>query len=163
MLELLPAAKQRKIKRLLGYNPSTAGGLMNPDFVSVAASAPRSSRRSSWCARSDTAPGAHRSTSCVVDEEGRLVGAVSVGGARQSRARTSPSAAWPISSSPSVAPETEVPEVARLMTDYNLIALPVVDGDGTPIGVVTVDDVLELMLPEDWRRRYGLRARARLR
>ena len=55
-----------------------------------------------------------------------------------------------------MAPETDVPEVARLMTDYNLTALPVVDGDGKPIGVLTVDDVLELMLPEDWRRRYGL-------
>ena len=33
VLDLLPAAKQRKIKRLLGHNPSTAGGLMNPDFV----------------------------------------------------------------------------------------------------------------------------------
>src|SRR6202011_5302071 len=32
ILNLLPAAKQRKIKGLLGYNPSTAGGLMNPDF-----------------------------------------------------------------------------------------------------------------------------------
>jgi hypothetical protein len=39
VLHLLPAAKQRKIRNLLGYNPSTAGGLMNPDFVSVAASA----------------------------------------------------------------------------------------------------------------------------
>ena len=36
VLNLLPAAKQRKLKRLLGYNPSTAGGLMNPDFVSAA-------------------------------------------------------------------------------------------------------------------------------
>ena len=46
MLNLLPTAKQRKIKGLLGYNPSTAGGLMNPDFVSVPASPPRSPRRS---------------------------------------------------------------------------------------------------------------------
>src|ERR1700736_69300 len=37
ILNLLPAAKQRKIKGLLGYNPSTAGGLMNPDFISVRA------------------------------------------------------------------------------------------------------------------------------
>jgi Mg/Co/Ni transporter MgtE len=60
------------------------------------------------------------------------------------------------SSPPSVGAEAEVPEVARLMTDYNLISLPVVDADGRPIGVVSVDDVLELTLPEQWRRRYGL-------
>ena len=37
VLDLLPPAKQRKIKGLLGYNPSTAGGVMSPDFVTVAA------------------------------------------------------------------------------------------------------------------------------
>ena len=35
VLELMPAAKQRKIRGLLGYNPSTAGGVMSPDFVAV--------------------------------------------------------------------------------------------------------------------------------
>jgi hypothetical protein len=40
-----------------------------------------------------------------------------------------------------------------LMADYNLLTLPVVDEDGRPLGVVTVDDVLETTLPEDWWRR----------
>ena len=35
VLDLLPPAKQRKIKGLLGYNPATAGGVMSPDFVTV--------------------------------------------------------------------------------------------------------------------------------
>ena len=39
LLNLLPPAKQTKIRALLGHNPSTAGGLMNPDFVSVGAEA----------------------------------------------------------------------------------------------------------------------------
>ena len=42
------------------------------------------------------------------------------------------------------------------MTDYNLIALPVLDGDSKPVGIVAVDDVLELLLPEEWRRRAGM-------
>ena len=46
------------------------------------------------------------------------------------------------------------------MTDYNLVALPVVDADGRPIGVVSVDDMLELTLPE--RVAPPLRARARV-
>jgi CBS domain-containing protein len=61
-----------------------------------------------------------------------------------------------VTAPPSVTAEAEVPEVARLMTDYNLVSLPVVDGDDRPIGIVSVDDILELMLPDDWRRRYGL-------
>ena len=42
------------------------------------------------------------------------------------------------------------------MSDYNLIAMPVVDGDGKPVGVIAVDDVLELLVPEEWRRRAGV-------
>jgi Mg/Co/Ni transporter MgtE len=53
-------------------------------------------------------------------------------------------------------PEADFEEVARVMADYNLIAAPVVDADDRMIGVVTVDDVLEVMLPKGWRRRFGL-------
>ena len=42
------------------------------------------------------------------------------------------------------------------MTDFNLTAMPVVDGDGRPVGIIAVDDVLELLLPEEWRRRAGV-------
>ena len=56
---------------------------------------------------------------------------------------------------PTVSPETELPEVARLMADFNLLAIPVIDTDEKPIGVVAFDDVLELLLPEEWRRRAG--------
>jgi Mg/Co/Ni transporter MgtE len=55
-----------------------------------------------------------------------------------------------------VATDAEVPEVARMMTDYNLVMLPVLDEDERMVGVVTVDDVLELTLPSGWRRRFGL-------
>jgi CBS domain-containing protein len=40
-----------------------------------------------------------------------------------------------------------------LMSDYNLITVPVVDESRTMIGIITVDDVLEATLPGDWRRR----------
>ena len=42
------------------------------------------------------------------------------------------------------------------MADYNLIAAPVLDFEERMIGVVTVDDVLEVLLPKGWRRRFGL-------
>ena len=49
--------------------------------------------------------------------------------------------------------DTDVVDVAVLMTDYNLITIPVVDDERRLLGVITVDDVLEVTLPEDWRRR----------
>jgi Mg/Co/Ni transporter MgtE len=52
-----------------------------------------------------------------------------------------------------VGPDADMPDVAVLMTDYNLITIPVVDDERRLLGVITVDDVLEVMLPEQWRRR----------
>jgi len=44
-------------------------------------------------------------------------------------------------------------EVARRMAEYNLLALPVVNKEGALLGVVTVDDALDALLPEGWRKR----------
>ena len=41
------------------------------------------------------------------------------------------------------------------MSDYNMIAIPVVEGDGTVVGIIAVDDVLEQLIPEEWRWRAG--------
>jgi Mg/Co/Ni transporter MgtE len=57
---------------------------------------------------------------------------------------------------PSLRADASFEEVARTMADYNLTAAPVVDGEERVLGVVTVDDVLETMLPSGWRRRFGL-------
>ena len=57
---------------------------------------------------------------------------------------------------PCLAPDASFEEVARLMADYNLTAIPVADEHRQMLGVVTVDDVLEAMLPRGWRRRFGL-------
>jgi Mg/Co/Ni transporter MgtE len=56
----------------------------------------------------------------------------------------------------SVRPDADLEEVARLMTDFDLTVVPVLDEDEHLLGIVTVDDVLELVLPEGWRRRFGL-------
>ncbi len=40
------------------------------------------------------------------------------------------------------------------MADFDLLAAPVVDAEGQMIGVITADDVLEILMPERWRRRF---------
>ena len=42
-------------------------------------------------------------------------------------------------------------EVARTLASYNLVSLPVVDDNNRLVGVVTIDDVLDYLLPDDWR------------
>ena len=47
--------------------------------------------------------------------------------------------------------DTHIAEIHRTFANYNLVALPVVDDENRLIGVVTVDDVLDHLLPDDWR------------
>jgi CBS domain-containing protein len=50
-----------------------------------------------------------------------------------------------------VTPDTSAAEVSRILASYNLVSLPVVDEQRRLVGVVTIDDVLDHLLPDDWR------------
>jgi Mg/Co/Ni transporter MgtE len=50
-------------------------------------------------------------------------------------------------------------EVARLIADEDLVALPIVDGEGKMLGIVTVDDAIDVILPTAWKKRIPRRFR----
>ena len=50
-------------------------------------------------------------------------------------------------------PDEPAREVAQRIAEYNLLALPVVDEEGDILGIVTVDDAMEILLPKGWRQR----------
>ena len=50
-------------------------------------------------------------------------------------------------------PEESARDVAQRLAEYNLLALPVVDESGDILGIITVDDAMEILLPTDWRQR----------
>ena len=153
VLNLLPAAKQRKVKSLLGHNPSTAGGLMNPDFISAPVTATVGEVVSRL--RASGLGAQQASIVCLLDEDKTLAGVATLAElVRATHEQTARSLAE--TSTPTVGPEADLPDVAVLMADYNLVAMPVVDTSGEPIGVIAVDDVLEHVIPEEWRRRVGL-------
>jgi CBS domain-containing protein/sporulation protein YlmC with PRC-barrel domain len=152
ILNLLPPSKQAKMRSLLSHNPETAGGMMNPDFIQV----PADTTAAEALARvrgSELGP-QQVSIVCVVDDAGKLIGTVTLPELVRVDEHQKLSELIE-SSTPSVALEAEVPEVARLMSDYNLVAMPVVDAECRPVGIVAVDDILELLVPEEWRRRAG--------
>jgi CBS domain-containing protein len=156
ILEQLPEEQQRKVRNLLSYNADTAGGLMNTDFVTVPATATVADALDAI--RVSTAPAESLHAVFVVDENGHPIGAASV--APLVRARGSELALSVARTQLTyVHPQWDVHRVARKMSDFNLTVLPVLDeASGQMIGVVTVDDLLEELMPQGWRREFGMTA-----
>ena len=156
ILESLPADQQSKVRHLLSYNADTAGGLMNPDFVSVPATATVAEALDA--VRSSNVPGESLHVVFVLDENGQPIGASSL--APLVRARdTDLALSVARTQLTHVHPEWDMHRVARKMSDFNLTVLPVLDAEhGKMIGVVTVDDLLEELLPQGWRREFGMTA-----
>jgi CBS domain-containing protein/sporulation protein YlmC with PRC-barrel domain len=151
VLDLLPAGQRTKVLTLMGFNATSAGGLMGVDFVAV----PTMTSVSDALARVREAvalqPEALTSVHAVGDD------GVLRGVARLVTLIQSDPGATVIDVSDTdpvrVGADTDIVDVAVLMTDYNLITIPVVDDERRMLGVITVDDVLEVTLPDDWRRR----------
>ena len=151
VLDLLPPGQRTKVLTLMGFNPSSAGGLMGMDFVVVPATAAVSDAIATVAASASLQPEALTSIHAV-DERGHLRGVAKLVTLIQADPATRLSDIYdddPVR----VGASTDMVDVAVLMSDYNLITIPVVDEQRTMIGIITVDDVLEVTLPEDWRRR----------
>jgi len=151
VLDLLPVGQRTKVLTLLGFNPASAGGLMGVDFVAVPLQARALEALTAVADASSMQPEA-LTTVHVVDQGGRLAGVVrlvELVQADRSAAIVDIYDADPVR----VGAGTDVADVAVLMSDYNLITVPVVDERRTMIGIITVDDVLEATIPRDWRRR----------
>ena len=151
VLDLLPAGQRAKVLTLLGYNPTSAGGLMSMDFITAPTMATVAEALDKIRQSATLQPEALGSVHAV-DADGGLRGVAHLVKLLQSP----PSAALidvcdtdPVR----VGADTDVMDVAVLMTDYNLVTIPVVDAERRLLGVITVDDVLEVTLPDDWRRR----------
>jgi Mg/Co/Ni transporter MgtE len=153
LLTLLPVSHRVKVRALLGYDPAEAGGLMSPDFVLLgdttsAGDALESIRRSSIAPELLTAV-------FVSAPDGTLQGSIPV--TALLRAEPGQRLEGLVKhESPCLRTDASFEELARLMADYNLTAIPVIDEHERMVGVITVDDVLEAMLPRGWRRRFGL-------
>ncbi len=151
VLDLMPAPQRTKVITLMGFNPESAGGLMNVDFVSCAATATVGSALALIAAARNIQPEALVKVH-VLDDGKRLAGVVSVITLLQGEPSESVGAL--MDSDPvCVSADADLTDIALLMADFNLYSIPVVDEQDRVLGVVTVDDILEATIPEDWRRR----------
>ena len=141
---------QLDVKELLTYDEATAGGLMTTEYIPV---------REEMTAQQvidllrEMAPEAETVYYVyVTDEDERMVGVISLRdliiSPADKRVRD-----FMVSNVIHVHLDADIEEIAQTMERYNLLALPVVDEENHIQGIVTVDDTLEQVLPEEWKRR----------
>ena len=151
VLAMMPAPQQHKLRKLLQYHPTTAGGMMNPDYISVVrgTSAAQALER---VRTDDKAPHQLLSTVFVTDAEGKLIGSLGVVDLQRGDPASN------VEDEPGlvdlcVSAGADLADVTLMMADYNLTALAVIDAASMLIGAISVDDVLEALVPEAWRNR----------
>ncbi len=140
-----------KVVTLLGFNATSAGGIMGVEFLAVPGEATVEEALRRIRLAENIQPEALL-TIHAVDEDDRLRGTVSVVDLLHAEAET-PLTDIMDADPVRVTPDTDVVDVTILMSDYNLMTVPVVSPDNQLLGVITVDDVLEVTIPDDWRRR----------
>ena len=152
-LDLMEPDEAEDVRRLLIYEEYTAGGLMTTEPVIVSTDATVAEALARVRSQELTPALAAQVYVCRPPLEtptGRFVGI----GHIQRLLREPPSALVSgivDTEIEPLGPEATLAEVARYFAAYNLVALPVVDDTDHLLGAVTVDDVLDHMLPEDWR------------
>ncbi len=150
ILEEMEPDEAEDVKELLAYEDSTAGGLMTTEYVAI--SKDMTAQETIEKIR-ELEPSAETVYYIyVVDSFEHLVGVISLRDLIVAKPSTSVED-FMVSKVVHVHPDAPVEEIAQTLTDYNLLALPVVDEENRLQGIITVDDALEEILPEGWRRR----------
>lgn len=153
LLQLMEPDEAADLRRLLTYDENTAGGLMTTEPVILGPDA--SIAEALALVRREEL---HPATASLIyvtrppheTPTGRLLGSIHI----QRLLREAPH--QPVGSVldtdiDPVPPEASLGTVTRALAADNLVALPVADAEGRLLGAVTVDDVLDHILPDDWR------------
>jgi CBS domain-containing protein len=153
LLELMDPEEAEDVRFLLSYDADTAGGLMTTEPIIVSADA-TVAEGLALIRRHELAP-AIGAAICVTlppyePPTGRYLGMVHF----QRMLRYPPHERLGTlldQTIEPVTPDTSAAEVSRRLASYDLVSLPVVDENRRLVGLVTIDDVLDYLLPDDWR------------
>ncbi|MBI5700732.1 magnesium transporter [Candidatus Saganbacteria bacterium] len=150
LLRLMRVKKAEQIKALLKHKDETAGGLMTTEFLSLSQNLTVEEVIEKL---RGTAPGAETIYYLyIIDNTDRLAGVLTLRNLLVSSPKTVISEIM-IKDPITVSPEMNQREVAGLISKYNLLAVPVIDHDKKMLGIVTVDDVIDFILPPFSRRK----------
>lgn len=152
LFDLMEGEEKENVAELLSYKSDTAGGLMTTEFLTI----PRNLTVGETLARlREMAETPNMIYYLYVTEEEnswKLSGVISLRSV--------------ILSDPNVSvedvmradfqfarPDDDAEDAAQQISEYNLLALPVVDDLGEILGIITVDDAMEILIPDNWRKR----------
>lgn len=165
LLEELPEAQQKELlsrlgrkeaevlSGLLAYPPDTAGGLMSPEVVAL--SLDMTAQEAIEILRQRVEEVETIYYAYAIDEQGRLQGVLSLRDLALARPETRLTDLL-ICDVISVPVKADAEEVAHLFDKYNYLALPVVDDEGKLLGIITIDDVIDVMREEATEDIYGM-------
>jgi CBS domain-containing protein len=159
LLALMEPEDAEDVQRLMHYEDYSAGGMMTTEPIVLTADS-TVAEALSRVRLSEVAPGlASQVFVCRQPTEtptGRLMGIVHI----QRLLREPPATLLGGILDSDIAPlsaEATLNEVASYLASYNLLAVPVVDANERLLGAVTIDDVLDHLLPENWRHEESVR------
>ena len=144
--------EQADVAELLVYADDTAGGLMTNEFVSLPLDLTAGEALARLREMAETPNMIYYLYVVAAEDSWKLVGVIAL--RNLILAEQSAPLSEVMRSDLQVAhPDDKAVEVAQKISEYNLLALPVVDDLGDILGIVTVDDAIEILLPKDWRQR----------
>ncbi|SNS53732.1 Mg/Co/Ni transporter MgtE (contains CBS domain) [Geodermatophilus saharensis] len=154
LLELMEPGEAEPVRQLLQYSEDTAGGIMTSEPVILTPDATIAEALARVREPELTPSLASQVYVCrppSATPTGRYLGLAHI----QRLLREPPSAlvSGVLDDLEPLRPEAPLAEVTRYFATYNLVAAPVVDDRGRLVGAVSVDDVLDHLLPENWRER----------
>jgi Mg/Co/Ni transporter MgtE len=142
--------QQHKLRKLLQYHPNTAGGMMSPDYVWVVRGSTVDMALEA-VRIDDKAPHQLLGTVFVTEQDGKYLGSVNV--VDLLRAGHEGKVEDVNLNDCTLHANADFADVTLMMADYNLTALGVTDSAGNLVGAISADDVIEALVPEDWRAR----------
>ncbi|MGW3565410.1 magnesium transporter MgtE N-terminal domain-containing protein [Streptomyces sp. NPDC000941] len=162
LLALMRPRDAADMRRLMSYEEGSAGGLMTPDPIVLRPDATVADALARVRNRDLTPALAAQVYVCRPPDEtptGRYLGLVHFQRLLREPPYTLVASVVDTDLQP-LRPEALLPGVTSYLATYNLVTAPVVDESGSLLGAVTVDDVLDHLLPPDWRERelYGMAA-----
>lgn len=155
LLELMEPQEAEDVRRLMSYEDYSAGGMMTTEPVVLGADATVADALAA-IRRSELPPSLASAVYIVrpplETPTGRFIGTVYLQRLLRERPGSTLGGLIDTETTP-IGPEWQLNEIASYLASYNLLSVPIVDENQRLLGAVAIDDLLDHLLPQDWRKR----------